>query len=803
MADYTIDKLQLDILVNSTGAPQKLNAVATSLTQLNNAVNSLDTTKFDKINSSLAGLATSLSSGKGTTNWISSFTKAVDKFDGDAFAKKVDRMTESLTPLLSKVAEAQQGLSALSSVMSQGGGGGGTSESTSKKANKIFKTLNFAKIVGTLYFVRNITKRLADNIVDIWEYGNNYTETLNLWQVAFRNNLDTARDFVKEMNNAYGIAEETLMRYSAIFKNMLSALGEIDDQMSTVMSEGLMRMAIDFSSLYNVSLEDAMTKFQAVLSGQVRPIRSIAGFDITENTIFQLYQALGGTKTMRQLSQTEKRLLRILAVFQQMNASGAIGDMSKTLFNNANQIREMQSLFTDIKAQIGNIIAYFVDGNGILISINARLRAIREVSVALGKALGYTEKDFTQTGNDAQSMFEGANDEIDQIQKKLAGFDKFQTLSTSAGVDDNLAIDDVVTNALKNYKSLIGDNEQWRIWEKAAEWLEKFGFELEKIYDDENHVISFTVTNVDKIANKIKPVIEGFLAKVPDVLDDILTLAVSFGKVLLQLLPTLISISASVLKIIASIVGVFDKLDMLDDAIYAVITAVLIWKGIQLAKDIAALIPLLEKLGQRVIYTSTKWKDGCTLMVNQLKTVNLAVGALTAAVSAFAFTMLFNWVGEQFGQDAKRIAGAIGIVIGAVTALIVAWAAYQNVMSWGVALPIIGAAIGAAIAGVKAQLDDIPKFAAGGTPTKGSLFYAGEAGAELVANTGGGNTSVLNLSQFREAVRDGFIEGWSLVADEAEESGQPIVVNISVGNKQVVQAVTDAYKTVGVNLMKR
>src|SRR5690554_6043428 len=146
-----------------------------------------------------------------------------------------------------------------------------------------------------------------------------------------RGNIGEARTFIAEMNKAYGIAEATLMQYQATFKNMLSAMGKISEDTAYGLSESLTQMAVDFASLYNVSIENAMTKFQAVLSGQVRPIRSISGYDITENTIFDLYKSLGGTKTMRQLDQTEKRLLRIYAVFTQTSGTGALGDLEKTL----------------------------------------------------------------------------------------------------------------------------------------------------------------------------------------------------------------------------------------------------------------------------------------------------------------------------------------------------------------------------------------------------------------------------------------------------------------------------------------
>ena len=43
-------------------------------------------------------------------------------------------------------------------------------------------------------------------------------------------------------------------------------------------------------------------------------------------------------------------------------------------------------------------------------------------------------------------------------------------------------------------------------------------------------------------------------------------------------------------------------------------------------------------------------------------------------------------------------------------------------------------------------------YAQGGFPTKGSVFVAGERGAELVANTGNGNSEILNKSQIADAM---------------------------------------------------
>lgn len=74
-------------------------------------------------------------------------------------------------------------------------------------------------------------------------------------------------------------------------------------------------------------------------------------------------------------------------------------------------------------------------------------------------------------------------------------------------------------------------------------------------------------------------------------------------------------------------------------------------------------------------------------------------------------------------------------------------------------------------------------FASGGSiPNDGSMFIAGEAGAELVANMGN-RTGVMNIDQMREAVRQG-------VADAMGNGNRDNVVRVYLDGKQISNAVT-------------
>lgn len=321
--------------------------------------------------------------------------------------------------------------------------------------------LGFAKLGISLHLMRRMGRFMA-NLV---QAGSDYNETLNLWQVAMRNNLDVADQFVNKMQKAYGISTKTLMNAQAIFKNMIGSLGQISDATAYALSEALVQMSADFASLYNVTIESAFQKMQAMLAGQVRPIRS-AGLDMTETTLFMFYQQLGGTKTMRQLNRTEKQLLSILAVYQQMGSAGALGDMSKTLNQFANQSRMMTEYWVELKTWTGLVLKDLIDQSGALIYINAALITMTEVVKAIAKSRGLGDENFL-TG-----MFETAeatNDAVDELQGKLLDFDKFRSLEGAGG--GVLAIDEKLLDAIAGYSSKI-DQAQNSAQKLAETWLE-------------------------------------------------------------------------------------------------------------------------------------------------------------------------------------------------------------------------------------------------------------------------------------------------------------------------------------------
>lgn len=97
------------------------------------------------------------------------------------------------------------------------------------------------------------------------------------------------------------------------------------------------------------------------------------------------------------------------------------------------------------------------------------------------------------------------------------------------------------------------------------------------------------------------------------------------------------------------------------------------------------------------------------------------------------------------------------IVVGAVVALTSAILAAYSVISWGTALPILMASVGAAFAGVKGlssqyNIEDIPAHANGGFVEDG-LFFANSG--EMVGKFTNGRTAVANNDQIVRGIQQG------------------------------------------------
>jgi hypothetical protein len=114
-----------------------------------------------------------------------------------------------------------------------------------------------------------------------------------------------------------------------------------------------------------------------------------------------------------------------------------------------------------------------------------------------------------------------------------------------------------------------------------------------------------------------------------------------------------------------------------------------------------------------------------------LRVAEVGISAKTAAIGVAAFMggfLIADTLLSAIPEDMRKIAGALTASIAAIVAATIAWMAFHGTMTLGVAVPIILAAVGVGIAGVKAAV----ALAEGGV-TKGPTYaLIGEAGPEMV-----------------------------------------------------------------------
>lgn len=369
-----------------------------------------------------------------------------------------------------------------------------------KQLEQIAKnTRNSFNIQGITAFLRS-AKTLVTTLGQLTEKSSAYRENVNLYRVAFGDATEQADLFINKLTEMYGLDESWLTRTVGTFKQLSNAMGlsvEQGTNLSTLMS----RMALDISSLYNVNVDRASTVLQSALAGQTRPIRSLTGADITQNTLQNTLDTMGIEKAVSELSFAEKRLLIIISLTQQLSA--ATNDYGNTIKQPANQTKILSQQWERLTRAVGNVFLPILAE--ILPYLNAIVMVLTEIIGAVAKFVATLFNfDLEGTGGsvagmsdaflDMEESMNGAGESAKKLKSGLRGFDKLNVISTpkASGGGAGGGIDPDIMNAFNDafgkYESMIEDvtMKATKIRDRIMEWL---GFT--KVIDEETGKISW------------------------------------------------------------------------------------------------------------------------------------------------------------------------------------------------------------------------------------------------------------------------------------------------------------------------
>ncbi len=766
MADYQVGNIELVLKTFSSDTIAQLDTITKSIKALRLQLNKINNMDFRKLYNSFSSLTRII------TPFVDKLTQAAPALSAFATSIQLTGAYKSLTYSENKLSQIE---SRSKSIRVESERIKDNTRETRFGLGKIFANL------GTLYLVFNYSKRIGRAFANVISSAIDFEETLNKFQVSFGKFSAEATTYVNRMTYAFNTSSEAIMNYMATFNNMLSSLGSIGGAESYALTKTLTQLGIDYASLFNVSVDKAMQQFQSVLSGQIRQIRTTSGIDVSETTIYGLYQSLGGSKTMRQLSQLEKRLLRIYAIEKQMSDLGAVGyvnpetgeilgDYEKTINSAANMAKQLSTVTAEWSKYLGQILVTYV--KPLLTYGLAFMITLREITKSFAILNNYVAEEFNQ--NAMVSLFGDATEAIEETQNALNGllsFDKFEALSANKSVTDDLSN---ILDAIVNYESGLDkvSSNATQIAEKILKWL-GFTQQVVETTDAYGNTIQDVIWKLDSGFTRldaIRLVLESIFALVMVKFGTKLILGVRTLVIQMTALNTNLTFTSLILKtistigIVAGIVMIIEGLRKGNKAL--IITGSVLTTILGTLKLIMAL-----NIGSKMAVSFALAVEKLTMRLTVLQStlVGVGIGMVGISAAAIIFTQM-----DQWSAKTKVVIGVLTTLIASLTAASVAWLTYHGAMTLGAAVPIIIGATAAGAAGITALIKGVKQFADGGVPKEGSLFIANERGAELVGNIGG-QSAVANNDMIVSAI------------ENAAYRGMVKAINIQRGNKDTVE----------------
>ena len=349
--------------------------------------------------------------------------------DATKAKKSLDDLIKTLERLKT-ITKGGCGLSSVSNEMKKiESGNHGVSTSNTKSA-KSFVNL------GTKVGAAALALKKAGKIVSSWiKESNDYVENLNLFTVAMGEYAESAKQYAEEVGNLMGIDPSAWMRTQGVFMTLASGFGVASDRAAT-MSQQLTQLGYDISSFYNTSVEDAMTKLQSGISGELEPLRRL-GYDLSQAKLEAIALSLGVDKAVSSMTQAEKAELRYYAIMTQVTT--AHGDMARTLNAPANQLRVLKAQATQAGRALGNIFIPAL--NAILPYAIAAMKVIRELANSIANLFGFTLPEIDYSGvsslgsdaSDASDAIDDVTGSAKKLKKTLLGIDELNVLSDTSG----------------------------------------------------------------------------------------------------------------------------------------------------------------------------------------------------------------------------------------------------------------------------------------------------------------------------------------------------------------------------------
>lgn len=392
--------------------------------------------------------------------------------------------------------------------------------SQSQKAEK--SVSKFAQTIGTLYVKFWLLARVLGKVWGAVKSSFDYLETVNYFTSSFESiankAVDTMSDAGEESAEAYydtftktaktltrklsgfdisggnltmaqganlGLDPNLTLNYQTTFAQIASSMGVASDK-AVMLSNVLTEVGADLASVKNMDFEDVWQNMASGLVGMSRAVDKY-GVNIRASAMQEKLLSLGINATVKELSQADKALLRIIMI---LDASKyAWGDLSDTLEMPANQIRMLTANLKKLAMMFGSLFLPML--KTVLPYLNAITIALQRLMQTLMGVLGIDLSDMISSGaggaSDALSdvldeseglddSLENASDNAKKLKNNLLGIDELNILNDNA--DEGLTAEDLGINGLLDQAFVDAISEYQKAWDEAFAKLENKAQEI-------------------------------------------------------------------------------------------------------------------------------------------------------------------------------------------------------------------------------------------------------------------------------------------------------------------------------------
>lgn len=227
-----------------------------------------------------------------------------------------------------------------------------TKEMVNQKLNSFTKSLDKISSVASKAGI-GLTVGVTAPIVllgkEALAAASNLVEAQNIVDQSFKKGSESINIWSQNLLDSYGISELTAKQTSGMFKAMANG-AKIVDNAGTKMSKTLTSLTADFSSFYNVSLEESKTALSSVFTGETESLKRY-GIVMTDVNLQAFAMSQGIEKNTKDMDAAEKVTLRYNFMLDQLNI--VTGDFSRTVGTSlANQTRLAQERFKSMSADL-------------------------------------------------------------------------------------------------------------------------------------------------------------------------------------------------------------------------------------------------------------------------------------------------------------------------------------------------------------------------------------------------------------------------------------------------------------------